>query len=177
MQTVGHLDEHHAYVLTHGEQEFSEIFGLGRGSVSEYTTRNLGESGHNLGNLLAKLMLYVLDRILRVLDHIVQQGRADGCGTETYLTRGNLGHRYGMEYIGLARASPHPVMGRAGKLECPRDYIDLLAVVACKIAVKQIGKLVFYEFVLLLGSEVVCFHGKTYVIQIYIITMILHIMT
>ncbi len=86
MQTVGHLEEHHPYVLAHGEQELAEILGLGRGLVTENTTGNLGETLDDLGNLLAEMLLDVPDSELSVLNHIVEQGGAYRGGTEPDLT-------------------------------------------------------------------------------------------
>ncbi len=38
VQAVGHFDQYHTYILAHGKQELTEIFGLGRCLVAENTS-------------------------------------------------------------------------------------------------------------------------------------------
>jgi hypothetical protein len=55
VKAVGHLDEHHADVLTHSQQQLAEVLGLERGFVAENTARYLGETAHQLCNLGTEL--------------------------------------------------------------------------------------------------------------------------
>ena len=99
VQTVGHLQQHHAYVFAHGKQEFPEILGLRRSLVAEDTSRYFGEARHELRYFLAEILLYVLHGVFRVLHHIMQQRGTDRRGSKTYLLTGNLCHSDRMQYI------------------------------------------------------------------------------
>ena len=77
VQAVGHLYEHHAYILRHRKQQLAEILGLGRGLVAEDAARNLGEPLHELGDFLAEILLDILYGVVRILHHVVEQCGAD----------------------------------------------------------------------------------------------------
>ena len=102
MQTVGHLYEHNPYVLAHGQEQLAEVLGLGRGLFAEYSAGNLCEAGYDLSYFLAEQALYVLDGVVGVLHHVVEQGGTYRRGAQAYLLTRYLGHSYGMEYVGLA---------------------------------------------------------------------------
>ena len=96
VQAVGHLYEHHADILRHGQQQFAEILCLCRSLVAEDTARNLSKPFHQLGYLLAEVLLNVLHRIVGVLHHVVQQSGTYGGGAKADFLTGNLGHGYWM---------------------------------------------------------------------------------
>ena len=73
VKAVGHLDEDNANVVVHRQQELAEVLGLCRSTVTEDSTRNLGETIYYLCYLLAKLRLNVLNRVVGILNHIVKQ--------------------------------------------------------------------------------------------------------
>ena len=130
MQAVGHLDEHHAHVLAHGEQQLAEVLGLYRRLVAKDATRDFGEAVNDARDFLAKLRLDVLDRVVGVLDHIVQQRGADAGRAKSYLLIHNGGYGNGMHDIGLSRAPTDALMGISRKLESLVDNLHFLAVIA-----------------------------------------------
>ena len=71
MQAVTNFNEDNANVITHGKQQFLEVFGLCRGMISKYSTAYFCQSVYDLGNLLAKNILNVFDGIIGILYHIV----------------------------------------------------------------------------------------------------------
>ena len=146
VQPVGHFDEDDADVLAHGEQQFLEVFGLTRGSVAEDTSRNLCQSVNNLGNLGAKDVGDVLHRVVGVLHHIVQQGRADGGGAEPYLLTHDLCHGQRVHDVRLSRASAHSLVGLLGKVECFGYDFDFLPMLGGQIGVEQLLESVVHHF-------------------------------
>jgi hypothetical protein len=103
------------------------------------------------------MLLNVLHGILRILDHIMEQSGAYGCGAEPYLLTGDLGHGDRMEYVRFARTPPDTLVGLFGKSESPLYYLDFLSVVARKIAGEHILKLGFDQTVLLFGRELIAY--------------------
>ena len=101
MQTVGHLYEHHPYVLAHGQEQLAEVLGLGRGLFAEYAAGDLCEAGYDLSYFLAEQALYILHGVVGVLHHIVEQCGAYRRGAQADLLARYLGHCYGMEYVRL----------------------------------------------------------------------------
>ena len=85
MQAVGHLDEHHAYILAHCQQKLAEVLGLQRCLVAENAAGYLCQATDEFGDLGAELLLDVLNGVVRVLDHVVEQGCAYRRGAESYL--------------------------------------------------------------------------------------------
>jgi acanthoscurrin-2 len=153
VQSVGHFDEHHAYILAHGQQQLAEILGLGRGLVAEDAARNLCQTLHQLGYLFAEVHLDVLHGVVGVLHYIVEQRRADRGGAKAYLLAGDFRHRYGVEDIRLAAAAADTLVSRFGKPVGPLDYLHLLAVVGGQIAVEHLAKRRIDTELLLLGGE------------------------
>ena len=78
VQAVGNLNEDDADILRHGKEQLLEVLGLRRSLITEDTTRDLSESINDLRHLRAKEVRDILDGILGILDHIVQQCRTDG---------------------------------------------------------------------------------------------------
>ena len=133
VQAVGHLDEHYADVGSHGQQQFAEVLGLQRCLRTEDAARNLGQALDDGGYLVAEIVLDVLAGVFCVLHHVVEQGRADGCGTEAQFGNHDLGHGYGMEDVGLATATPHALVGLAGETVGALYFFYFLAMVALKV--------------------------------------------
>lgn len=108
MQTVGHLDKHHANVFAHSQQQLAEILGLCRGLVAEDAARNLGQALDYACYFVPEVLANILDGEVSILDYIVQQGRAYRRRAEAYFLTRNLGHRYRMHDIRLAAAPRTP---------------------------------------------------------------------
>ena len=101
VETVGNLDEDDTDVVTHHQEEFLEGFGLKRCAVAEDATGNLGDSFHNVCHFLSEKVAEVLVGIVRVLFHVVEQGGADGSGSQSDFFTGDLRHSDGVQDIGF----------------------------------------------------------------------------
>ena len=77
MQTVAYLDEDHADIIAHGEQQLLEVLRLGRGLLSEDTAGDLGQSVDDLRDLMTEDILDVLYGVVGIFYHVMEQGRAD----------------------------------------------------------------------------------------------------
>ena len=153
VEAVGHLDEHHADILAHGEEELAEILGLYRGAVAENAARDFGEPVDELRNLRAKMLLDVVYGIVGVFHHIMEQSRADTRRAEAYLARGYAGHGDRVHDIRFARTAAHTLVGLLGKLKCTLDDFDFLAVVAVEITGKELVESTLYHFFFLLWRQ------------------------
>ena len=140
VQAVSHLYEHDAYVLAHCQQQFAEILGLQGCFVSEDTAGDFGQSGDELCDFRAEMLLDILDGVVSVLDDVVEQRGANRCRAEANLLTRDFGHCYRVEYIGLARTAAYAFVGLFGKSVCAFDNLHFLAVVAFEITVKDILK-------------------------------------
>ena len=128
MQTVANLDENDANVITHGEQQFLEVLGLCRCLLAEDSTRYLGQPVDNLRNLRAEHIADILDCIIGIFHHIVQQCRADAGRAKAHLLTGDLGYGDGMHDIWFARKTTHALMCLTGKVECLGNQVHFLSV-------------------------------------------------
>ncbi len=155
VQPVGHLDQHHPYVLAHGQKQLAEVLGLRRRLFAEYASRYLCQPRHYLGYLGPEQALDVLHRIVGVLHHVVEQGGAYRCGAEPYLLAGDLRHSYWVEYVRLARTAAYSAVGFFREAEGALYDLHFLAVVAFEIALKHVLKLVFYQAFFLFGGHIV----------------------
>ena len=140
VQAVGHLYEHHADVLAHGEQQLAEILGLQRRLVAEYAPGDFCKPLHELRYLCSEMLPDVVHGVFGVLHHIVQQCRAYACGAETYFLAGDFRHRYGVHDIRLAGAPADAFVCLAGESEGSLDNLHLLAVIAFEVAVEKVGE-------------------------------------
>ena len=152
VESVGHLYQHHAYVLAHGQEQFAEVLGLYRRPVAEDAARYLGKSLYQLRYLGAEVLLDVLDGILGVFHHVVEQRRAYRRGAESYLLRRYLGHGNRVHYVWLAAAPADTSVGLLGKAVGALYHLDFLAVVAPQIAVHEVCEGLFDNAVFFLGA-------------------------
>ncbi len=100
MQAVGQLDQDDAHVGGHGDDHFLQRLGLG---VLDVDLGDLGDLGHapdDVADLLAEEPGQVLARVLRVLDHVVQQSGGDGYLVELHLGQ-DAGHGQRVGDVGL----------------------------------------------------------------------------
>jgi len=146
VQTVGYLDEDDADVIVHREQQLLEVLGLCRSAVAEDAARNLGQSIDNLCHLRSEEVLDVLHRIVGVFHHIVQQGSADGGGTQADFGARNLCHGDGVHDIRFARAALHALVRLLGKVECLGDDFYLPAMLAGEVAIQKVLERLVYHF-------------------------------
>ncbi|MEY9485820.1 hypothetical protein RKD26_001614 [Streptomyces calvus] len=73
VQPVGEFDRHHPDVVAGGDEHLAEGLGLGGGAVVDLL--QLGDAVDEISDLLAELLAHLVERHVRVLDGVVQQGR------------------------------------------------------------------------------------------------------
>ncbi len=78
VESVGELDDDDAGVLRDREQQLAIVLRLLLGGGAEGEGRELGQPVHQLGDLGAEGAADVVERDVRVLDHVVQQRGRDG---------------------------------------------------------------------------------------------------
>ena len=78
VQPVGQLDQEHADVVRHRQQELAEILGFAARLRTQLDLRELGDTVDQLRHFLAEEVLDLLQGGDRVLDRVVQQGGDDG---------------------------------------------------------------------------------------------------
>ena len=117
MKTVGNLDQDYPDIITHRQQQLTEILCLRRCLFTEYTAGYLRQAVHDLGDLLAEHILYIFHRVLGVLHHIVQQSRTNRCGPQSHLAANNTCHGYRVHDVRLARTTFHTGMCLVGKVK------------------------------------------------------------
>ena len=71
VQSVAYLDDDHADIITHGEQQLLEVLGLCRCLFAEDSAADLCQTVNNLGYLGTEDVLDVLHGIVGILYHIV----------------------------------------------------------------------------------------------------------
>jgi hypothetical protein len=120
VQPVGQLDEDHPQVAGHGEHHLAQVLGLGLGLGGELQLADLGDALDQVRHVLAEAGLEVEAGGAGVLDHVVQQGRADGVGVEA-LGDQDGGHAHGMGDVGLARGALLLLVALGPVLEGPHD--------------------------------------------------------
>ena len=79
----------------------------------------LGDHPYQKSHVIAEYALYVLDGVTRILHHIMKKRSYDRIGVEMQLTGRDGSHRYGMQYVRLARLALLGGMGASGKAESP----------------------------------------------------------
>ena len=102
VQPVGELDQQHAHVLGHRQQELAQVLGLGRFLGDEIEPRYLGQSVDESGDLVPEFFLDLGLGCLGILNDIVKQGGGDGSAVELHLGE-NGGDFERMVEIGLTR--------------------------------------------------------------------------
>ena len=139
VQPVGQLDQQHADILGHGEQELAQVFGrafiLGHGL-------DLGKLGHPVDqprDLGAEMRLDILDRRQRVLDRVVQQRGDDGRLIEL-----QIGHKTG----NFDRVAEIGIAAGAFLAAVFLDGIDIGAVEHRLIGLRVVFENLLDEFVL-----------------------------
>ena len=85
----------------------------------------LADTINQCGDFRAELTVDLLQRGLRVLNDVVQDGGADGLRIEAHV-REFLGDRHRMSYVRLARLSSLALMRRGTELVSVHDGLDLL---------------------------------------------------
>src|SRR6266851_1073016 len=129
VQAVGQLDQDHAHVRRHRDDQLAVVLGLGLFPALELNARQLRHAFDELRDLVAELGADVLQLDVGVLDDVVEERRRDGLVVEAELGA-DLGCAPGVEHEVLARASLLALVGVGGEEERPPDQVAIdLAVV------------------------------------------------
>ena len=108
VQAVSQLDEHHADILTHGQDHLAQRFGLTLLAVGKVQLIQLCNAVYQAGNLFAEHFGNGgKGYVLAVLHRIMQKTRGDGRRINTDL-REDAGHIRGMHKIGFAAQTRLP---------------------------------------------------------------------
>ena len=134
VQAVGKLDEHHPHIVVEGEKDSLEVLCLKAFSRDSCTFAvfvvqhglDFGETVHQRSYLVTEQVAYVVHGVGSVLDHVVQQGRADGLASEADFRHDDFRHRNRVKYIGLSGTSAYILVGLIGKIERFLDRCELL---------------------------------------------------
>ena len=126
VQAVGQLDEHHPHVVVEGKEDALEILCLHAGRVQHVL--DFGEPVHQQGNPVSETLPDVLDGVIRVFHHVVQEGGRDGLVAQADIVHHNLRHGNGMQHIRFSAATPHIVVGVVGKVEGLPHHFQLVLV-------------------------------------------------
>ena len=148
VQPVAYLDEDDTDVVAHRQQQLLEVLGLCGSLLAEDAAGNLCQSVDNLRYLRSENVLYVLDSIVGIFHHVVQQGRTDARCPESHLLTGNLGDGNGVHDIRFPRQPAHSFVCLPGKIECLGDDIHLLPVARGKIGVYQMLEGIVYHLLI-----------------------------
>ena len=96
MQSVGELDQDDADIRRHRDHHLAVILGLRLVAGLERQPRELGDAVDEARDLLAERLTNLLQRGRGVLDRVVKQRSAKGCGVQPH-PRADLRHADGMD--------------------------------------------------------------------------------
>ena len=82
VEAVGQLDQDHPDVGGHRHHHLPVVLGLALIAALEGDLGQLGDAVHELGDLVPEALPHLLQARARVLDRVVQQGRAQGRGVQ-----------------------------------------------------------------------------------------------
>ncbi len=124
VEPVGELDQDHAEVLRHRDDELAVVLGLGLLAALELNPGQLGDALDELRDLLAELALDVLDLDAGVFDGVVEERGGD---RRLVHPEPDEDHRDAPRVIDelLARAAQLPVVGGRGELEGADDQLEI----------------------------------------------------
>src|SRR3989449_9236129 len=138
VQPVGELDDDDARVLGNGQQELAVVLGLLLHRRAEREGGELREPVDELRYLGPKRGANVLDRDVRVLDHIVQQGGRDGDRVHLLLgENGRDGDR--VRDVVVARLALLALVRLGAHAVGPRQEVEVQAVVLQRDRSSQLG--------------------------------------
>ena len=102
VETVGQLDDDDADVLGHGEEHLAQVERLLLRKRAHGDVRKLGDAVHELGDLLAKKSLDLLEGGVGVLHGVVKQPRAECVRVGVQVLGQDYGDLDGVVDVGLA---------------------------------------------------------------------------
>ena len=116
--------------------------------VAEDAAGYLGQSVDNLCYLGAEEILDVLDGVVGVFHHVVQQGGADGGGAQPYLVAGDARHGDGVHDVRLAGAPLDAAVGLVGEVERLGDDFHPAAMLGVEVVAEQLLECLLYHLLL-----------------------------
>ena len=124
VQPVGELDQDHAHVGGHRDDQLAVVLRLRLLAALELHARQLRHALDELRDLVAELRAHLLEVHVGVLDHVVEEGGRDRLVVETEL-RADLGGAPGVEHEVLARAPLLPLVGVGSEEESPSEQVSV----------------------------------------------------
>ena len=129
MQPVAQFNDHHADVLTHGQQHLAQVFGLAVLDIGEFDLGQFGDAVHQQGHIGAKFLLDFGHRDGGILGHIVHQGGGDALAVHTQFHQ-NGRHRQRMADIRLTAAAALTAVGFLGQCVGTVDHVKIIGATA-----------------------------------------------
>ena len=122
MQAIAELDEQNANIAAHRDKHLAQRLGLGSGPVVHLI--ELGDTVNEVGDRLAILGSELFERVVRVLDRVMQQRCDKRRGRHAHLRQdGRDGNRMGdIRFTGLAHL---PAVVFLGSAVGPLDDADV----------------------------------------------------
>src|SRR4051794_4296137 len=122
VQAIRELDQDHAHVLGHGDDQLAVVLRLRLLATLELHAGQLGHTFHELRDLVAELGAHVVEVDVGVLDDVVEQRRRDRLVVELQL-RADLRRAPGVEDELLAGAALLTLVGVRSEGESPCDQL------------------------------------------------------
>ena len=104
VQSVGELDEQHADIVRHCEQELAEVLGGALALALRLDLGQLGDAIDEARNIGPEMLLDLLGRRKRILDRVVEDRGGDRLVVKTKIGE-DAGHLDRMAEIGIARGA------------------------------------------------------------------------
>ena len=122
VETVGELDQDHAHVFRHRDDQLAVVLGLGLLAALELHAGQLRDALDELRDLVAELGAHVVELDIGVLDDVVEEGGGDRLVVELELGA-DLGGAPGVQHELLARPALLSLVGLSGEGKGPRDQV------------------------------------------------------
>jgi hypothetical protein len=100
VSAVGQLDQDDPDVLGHGHHHLAEVLDLGFLAIAELQLVELGDTGDQLGDGVAKLLGQIVLGDRGIFDDVVQHGSHQGLVIEAHVAQ-DAGHGNGMGDVGF----------------------------------------------------------------------------
>ena len=120
VQTISELHQHHADVAGHGQKHLAQVFRLGFGAVGEMQPAQLGHPFHKGTHLRAEVPLQLLRGEIGVFHHVVEEAGGNHRGARADVAQ-QIGHRHGVNDVGVATGPELALMQLKSKIECRRQ--------------------------------------------------------
>ncbi|OPZ64254.1 MAG: hypothetical protein BWY83_03233 [bacterium ADurb.Bin478] len=136
VQTVGEFDQDHPDIADHGEQHFAKVLRLPLFKLHQFDLRDLGDPIHQLGDIVAELLLHLFNGYIRILRDIMEHTAGDGLIVHAQADE-NFCHLQRMLEIGPAGFTQLVSMGVVAELERLAQQFDVHVLIIPRDAVHQ----------------------------------------